>query len=400
MKNKHLTQEERDQIYDGLKKGMNFKEIGKFTGKDPSTIAKEIKKHLNVKPSTIKRTDASGNPIDLPCQNLLKPPYCCNGCERRYYKCGFDKYYYEPRLAHKQYRDLLVESRQGIALNKDDFWKTDRIVTEGLKKGQHLYQIIEANDIPYSQSSVYRHLKSGYLSCSAIDFPRVVRFRPRKKEHIESIPSALKKNRTYDCFLKYTEENNINDWVEIDTVIGTIGGKCIMTMHFTICNFMVGFLLDNKDADSVAGCFRNLKNHLAASGLNFGILCPLILTDNGSEFADIAAIEADINGEPETRLFFCEPYRSCEKPEIEKNHTLFRDIAPSGTSFEKFTQSAVDEIFSHINSVARPIYNGKSAYEMFSFIYGKRTADAFNIRYIGPTEVIQSKRLLKKLNIL
>lgn len=42
---KHLTLEDRNFIEQALKQDMSFKEIGKFLSKDPSTIAKEIKKH-------------------------------------------------------------------------------------------------------------------------------------------------------------------------------------------------------------------------------------------------------------------------------------------------------------------------------------------------------------------
>ena len=61
---------------------------------------------------------------------------------------------------------------------------------------------------------------------------------------------------------------------------------------------------------------------------NFGKIFPVILTDNGGEFFDVFTIENNKNGEQETHLFFCDPMRSCQKPHVEKNHTLFRDIAP------------------------------------------------------------------------
>jgi len=56
----------------------------------------------------------------------------------------------------------------------------DALIKEGFDKNQHLYQIIKTNNIPVSLSTVYRHLKKGYLSVTAIEFPRVVKFKPRK----------------------------------------------------------------------------------------------------------------------------------------------------------------------------------------------------------------------------
>ena len=96
-------------------------------------------------------------------------------------------------------------------------------------------------------------------------------------------------------------------------------------------------------------------------------------------------------------MFFCDPYSPYQKPEIEKNHTLFRDIVKAGTSFDDFTQGTVNVIFSHVKSVKRAQFNGKSAYEMFCFTYSEKLATAMGIHRIPPEEVIQSTALLRKL---
>lgn len=62
-----------------------------------------------------------------------------------------------------------------------------------------------------------------------------------------------------------------------------------------------------------------------------------------------------------------------------------------------FTQDMVNVIFSHVNSVKRAQFNGKSAYEMFCFTYSEELAAAMGIRRIPPEEVIQSSSLLRKL---
>ena len=84
------------------------------------------------------------------------------------------------------------------------------------------------------------------------------------------------------------------------------------------------------------------------------------------------------------------------KAEIEKNHTLFRDIVKTGTSFDDFTQETVNLIFSHVNAVKRKQFNGKSAYDMFSFYYSEILASALGISFVPANEVIQSPKLLAK----
>jgi IS30 family transposase len=181
----------------------------------------------------------------------------------------------------------------------------------------------------------------------------------------------------------------------MDTVIGRPGGKTIMTLDFTFCNFMVGLLLSDKTSLEVTEKIKRLKSDFAAHTLHFGDIFSLLLTDNGGEFSNIAAIENDLSGNRETLLFFCDPYQSSQKPRVEKNHTLFRDIVPKGESFDDFTQFTVNKIFSHVNSVKRKSLNGKTPYEMFSFTYDQNVSKLLGIHRVPANEVIQSPKLLK-----
>ena len=168
-----------------------------------------------------------------------------------------------------------------------------------------------------------------------------------------------------------------------------------MTFDFTDCNFMFGLLLENKTAAEAASKIRILKEKLYAEGVCFGDVIPLLLTDNGGEFANVSAFIADANGEIETELFFCDPMQSCQKAKVEKNHTLFRDIVPKGESFDHFTQDTVNLIFSHVNSVKRKRFNGKTPFEMFSFLFGEHTARLLGITEVPANNVVQSPKLLK-----
>ena len=179
-------------------------------------------------------------------------------------------------------------------------------------------------------------------------------------------------------------------------MIGRVGGKCLVTFDFTFCNFMFGLLIDDKSSNSVTTVITKLKTALQEKELSFGDVFPVILTDNGGEFSNVFAIENSLNNKPETRLFFCDPYQSSQKPRVEKNHTLFRDIAPKDTSFDDWTQDTANLAFSHVNGVKRSIYKGKTPYEMFVFLFGQTTADVLGIKHIRPEDVVQSPKLLKK----
>ncbi len=387
-KNKHLTAEDRKEIEECLGKGMDFKHIARHIMKDPTTVSYEIKHHRTEYRNSYTRTEE-------PCPKLLKAPYVCNGCEKKPLRsCPHVRYLYRSAPAQKEYKTLLSEAREGIPLNKESFYEDDRIITSGLQRGQHIYHIQANNPLHSSKSTIYRHFHKGYYSASLIDLPRAVKFKPRNQQHNAYVPSAMKVGRTYDDFQAFLDANRIDDYLQTDTVIGRIGGKTIQTMIFTNCNFMVGLLLDNKTAAETAEKFSALKNKLRSEGYPPSTLFPVVLTDNGGEFSDVFSFENDPDGKQELHLFFCDPMQSCQKPQVEKNHTLFRDIVPKGKSFDDFTQETVNLIFSHVNSVSRSVYHGKSAFDMFSFFYGENLASLFGISRIPPDKVCQSPILL------
>lgn len=181
----------------------------------------------------------------------------------------------------------------------------------------------------------------------------------------------------------------------MDTVIGKTGEKVILTLHFNTFDFMVGLLLENKTAAEVASKIKALKQKLIDTGFCFGDLFPVLLTDNGGEFSCVNEIENNSDGFSESKVFFCEPNAPYENPHIEKNHTLFRDIVPTGTSFDNFTQDTVNLIFSHVNAVKRKQFFGKSAYDIFSFAYSPQLASALGISFVPANAVVQSPKLLK-----
>ena len=276
----------------------------------------------------------------------------------------------------------------------------DRIeIQECLAKGMTFKAI--ANRIGKNQTTVSREVKAHAQSHSN-GYTRTeeycaVKFKPRKTTAPEHIPACAKKGRTYQDFIGFMEDNDALPLAQLDTVIGRVGGKTIMTVHFVNCDFMIALLLENKTAAEAAQKIQGLKKKLKDNNFSFGDIIPVLLTDNGGEFSIVSAFEDDEFGNRETNLFFCEPSSPNEKPEIEKNHTLFRDIVPAGHSFDAFTQQDVNLIFSHINAVKRKQFGGKSAYDLFTFFNSVELAQILGISYISPNDVIQSPLLLKKL---
>ena len=388
-RNKHMTLDDRIEIQECLNKGMTFKAIAQRIEKDQTTVSKEVKRHGKVHANGFTKTDEC-------CPKLLKAPFVCNGCPKRNHSnCRYPRRIYHAKTAQQEYESVLVESREGIPLTKEEFYKTEQIISSAVKSGQNVYHAIQANNLSVSKTTVYRHIECGYYTISKIDLPRAAKFKPRKEQKGEYVPKGVKIGRSFEDFMLYLEENPSTNYVEMDTVIGRIGGKVIMTFQFVNVDFMFGLLLDNKTAAEAASKIRALKERLCAYELKFGEVFPVLLTDNGGEFSDVFAFENGLDEQPETKMFFCDPNAPFQKPHVENNHTLFRGIVETGTSFDDWTQDNVNLIFSHINAVKRKQFNGKSSYDMFSFTYSKELSDALGISFVAPKDVIQTSKLLK-----
>ena len=383
-KHKHLTLSDRNDIQLGLERGETFKAIGQSILKDPTTVSKEVKRNRQVRESTCD---------NLPCPLLDKAPFVCNGCPKRRQNCGYKKILYLAKQAQKQYEQTLVEAREGTPLNSKTFWDMDKVISDGVKKGQHIYHILKTHNLDVSSSTVYRHIRKGYLSIAPIDLARAVKFKERRKSKLPSIPKEAKKGRSYEDFQNYLVLNQLDSWLEMDTVMGRMGGKVLLTFNLSFCNFIFARLLDNKTALEVTKHLYAIKNTLHEADKDFFQLFPVILTDNGGEFARVDDIEMDVRGE--SKLFFCDPNRSDQKGRIEKNHTLIRDILPKGTSFDNLTQEDINLVCSHVNSVKRAALNGKSAYELFAFTYGEEIPKLLGISKIPAEDVCQSSKLLQ-----
>lgn len=387
-KNKHITLEDRLEIQDCLTHGTNFKEIANRIDKDPTTVSREIKRHIIVLQA---RSAAEAGKL---CENLAKAPFVCNGCLKRNHCCR-ERHMYYAQKADAAYRTMLVDCRTGVALNRESFYQNDAIIKAGVEKGQHIYHIIKTNHLDVSVATVYRHIKLAYSSVTALDLPRAVKFKSRKAKHVDGIPSGVRKGRTYDCFQDYIQEHELDSWLEMDTVIGRPGGKVLLTFSTNHPPFMFARLSKDKSAESISREIQELKKSLHSAGFSFGEVFPVVLTDNGGEFSNVSAIENSLDNKPESHLFFCDPYSSSQKPHVEKGHTMLRDILPKGSSFDDLTQEKVNLIFSHMNAVLRKALGNKSAYDVFSFMHSASLASSLGISFVAPDAVNQSPTLLK-----
>ena len=432
---KHLTEDDRARIAQLLREGLKFSEIGRILDKDPTTVSKEVKARRYKKAATRPPKHPCGNAAKCRlrevcparhgnCPNLCrecswctrycgqfmpsarecclenKSPYVCNGCEKYLYgRCRTrDKYVYGASPAHKQYRRLLSESRQGADSTADEMAAIEELCKPLILKGQPLSHIYahHKDEIGISMRSFYRYVDSGYIGLMNIDMRRVVRYKKRR-QRIEPRPAtAAKTGHTYDCFLKFLEENPGIRVSEMDIVEGKKSDrKKLLTIMPRDLRLMLIVLLEQKTMDLAIEAIDGIQEALGEKEAGpFAALFPAILTDNDSAFADPGRFESDADGVVRTKLFYCEPSRSDQKGALEKNHEFIRYVMPKGKTFESLTEEKVRLLMNHINSTARPELGDKSPMELALREFGDESLAKLGMKLIPPDEVCLKPQLI------
>jgi IS30 family transposase len=292
---------------------------------------------------------------------------------------------------------MLAEARAGVNLSEDELLGLDELVSPLIQQGQPIHHVFANNpdEFSISEKSVYRYVSGGLLKARNIDMLRVCRLKPRAGKPLEhKVDSTCRIGRTYDAYQAYLQQHDDVAVLEMDSVIGRIGGKALLTLMFKSCDLMLAFIRDRNTSQSVIDIFNQLYSLLGIQ--IFRALFPVILTDNGSEFSNPSALELDANGLTRTVIFYCDPCASYQKPNVELNHEFIRKILPKGRSFDDLTQSDIDLVMSHINSYSREKLNGKSPLDMFAFLYGQDILETLGLRRIPTNEIILKPMLLNK----
>ena len=113
------------------------------------------------------------------------------------------------------------------------------------------------------------------------------------------------------------------------------------------------------------------------------------------EFKDPDRLEYTPNGCPRTKIFYCDPQASWQKPHIEKNHTLIRRIIPKFTDLNSFTTEQIHLVTRHINSYFREEFGNKTPFELMTTKEKKKLLSSLELTPIPPAEVLLKPALLK-----
>ena len=337
---KHLSLDQRKVISSGIAHNYKLKDIAESIGFDPTAISKEVKRNRDATTIGLNITN---------CKRTQRWPYVCTGCKKKYTNsCPFTKYKYDAEKAQKKADINLVNSRKGIDILSEEFVKLDNIIKEGVDNKKSIYQIkVENNDtINKSVTTIYRYINNGYLTTQRMDLPYAVTYKKRKhnKKYEYSNNKIDRSNHTYLDYLAFIHKNpGIYVW-QLD-FLGTKKTDNNNIISFVLPNlqFMILDLIKNPNSEKVVEFFDKIEEQI---GINaFKELIPVILTDRDPNFTDIDGIcFSKITGEERCKLFYCDPYVSNQKPNVENVNKQLRLFFSKGKTIDKYNKQDIKNI--------------------------------------------------------
>lgn len=140
-------------------------------------------------------------------------------------------------------------------------------------------------------------------------------------------------------------------------------------VHFTLLD-----IINQPNSKKVVKFFDDLEEKIGTEA--FIDLIPVILTDIDPCFNDIEGIcFSKITGEERCKLFFCDPYVSNQKPNVENINKQIRKFFPKGKSVDNNTKETVKK--HNITLLNTPIksLDGYTPKDAFIAVYGEDLFD-------------------------
>lgn len=363
---RRLDRAERAAIERGLDKNRSAREMARDLGRSQSSIADEVRRNRTVSKGPGKGERVSDAP-ETACRRLLSWPWVCNGCNKRRYHCGMKwRCEYSAARAQRLADGLLADARRGVDRSEEEFERIMAAVRADTARGLSPAQIClgRAAEFEVSAPTLYRWIGRGYAGMSNMDLRREVGYKERRGDSAGKA-SPHGPERGHAAFLALGEE--CAGACEMDTVIGCSRDRqCVLTLYMRPCRFQALLLLPEKSPSAVAAALDSLEAALGKRA--FARLFGLVLTDNGPEFSDCAALEKSaLPGKgSRCKVYYCDVRQSQQKAGCERNHVELRKLLPKrrGISFDDLGPADLAVAMSQLNSEPRPSLAGMSPAQM------------------------------------
>lgn len=437
-KGKHIDEDIREAIQEGIGRGDSARSIAKSTGVSPSTVTREVRANrtvrvpsrrdgakLAVRCARYRECEAAGTACEgcahryTPCRSCRSRscidscpdfelrmcptteswPYVCPaGCPRRSW-CSLPKCRYVASEAQAAHDARLAASRSGIDASAEQLERVNAIVVPLALRG-HSFEAIHAahgDELGVSVRTLYNWQESGALRVKAIEMPMKVRLRPRKRAAPKGRPRVDRTGRTHDDFLALPLEERARV-VQLDSVEGhATCATDVLSLQLVARGAQVYMKKGHADAAETVARLDDLERAMGsrpAFEAAFGVM----LADRGVEFDDWEGMERSClePGGRRCRVFYCDAMDSNQKSECERNHEQLRRILPKGrTDMDLLSAADVAECCSHVNSYPLARLGGLCPFDVLGALVPPSALGALGIRRVPPDEVVLRPWLMR-----
>ena len=339
----NLTWTQRLQIEAAVKLKRPVKQIAELIGVHISTVYRELKR------GTYRRREK-------------KYDYYGDFCGYR------ETETYSPDIAQKKAEQNATAKGAPLKIGKDFAFAefVEHMIADEDMSPDAVLGYIRRNHLPFAtmvcRNTLYSYIEKGvFARLSLVDLKekgkkkkrgkrKVQAARPPRGTSIEKRPSQILLRRDF------------GHW-EMDCVCGpTRTVLLVLTERQTRKEIMMK--MQDQCAKSVVQCLNVLERKY---GKLFGRIFKTITVDNGSEFSDYLGLERSIFGRSKKRtaVYYCHPYRSCERGSNERMNREIRRKIPKGTDLAKLTENDVRKIEMWLNHYPRRILDYACSEELF-----------------------------------
>lgn len=328
MNYKHLSQKERDEIYDLSQNGYNNSQISEILKRAPSTIGREI-----------ERNESS--------------------IERRYNNSPKKIKVYLPDRAQIKYEERRKKAKSPYPL-KNPFIYT--YTHEHLKIGWSPEMISGRIKADYKQEisdeCIYQYIYGKHAKDKGFKlWEYLVRgHNKRRKKHGRKLKRTLIPNRVGIGQRPYIVERRkrIGDW-EGDTIFGVGKGAALGTFNDRVCKRFMMRKLPRKTAEEMEKAAIKVFKHIPEE------FRKTMTLDNGSENTRHERISAKTG----LKIYFANPYHSWERGSNEKANGMVRRYFPKKTNFDNISEKEIQLVEDKINNWPMKCLQWKTPNEVY-----------------------------------
>ena len=423
-KGKQFNIEKRAMLSRMIAKGNKAKEIGDVLGMDSTSVSREVKRNrikikeieidgtlckscLHKRGCTIKKACGSLSCNQrcngckaitkcrkyekFYCNKLFRFPFVCNGCPKEGY-CLLEHYNYFPDTAEEMARDRLITSREGANLTYEEYEVQDAILKDRIiNKGQSVHHVLATNrdKLNCSEKTLYRRIEKGVYTVKVHHLPRQVSLKKRKyKKKYEYVhdPKIDRTGHLYSDWLIYRYKNRITYYFQMDFLGAPHkSNKEILVLTMKGISFSLLYIIENATQEKIIALFDMIEEEIGID--NFKKLFPAIITDRDTLFDDFNSLEFNKNGELRTKIFFCDPGESNQKPNVENYNAQLRPMFPKHAILNEYSQQELYLAASNLNSRCLSSIDDRTPIDLFTEIFGNALLNLLHQKKIPPKEV-------------